>query len=85
MNLSAPTIKKYLDYLEDSFMINQAKRIEIDFVANKGSKRYYIQSAFLICFITTSLLAIEVFMACSTPQICGVRGYSWSFRLRIPP
>lgn len=116
VSLSAPSIKKYLDYLEDAFIINHAKRydvkgrkhigsplkyyfedvglrnarlnfrqqepthlmentiyneliargfsvdigiveqrekgarkqIEIDFIANQGSKRYYLQSAFAL-------------------------------------
>ena len=86
--ISSATIKKYIDYLCDSFLIDKAirydvkgkkyidtpvkyyftdlglrnarlnfrqieethssvrKQLEIDFVCNKGSKRYYIQSAY---------------------------------------
>ena len=74
--ITSATIKKYLDYFEDSFLIESAQRydikgnsyivdvgvvpiaekdlegkvnrrqLEVDFVCNLGSARYYIQSAY---------------------------------------
>ena len=56
-NITAKTIKKYLDYFIDSFLLEAVQRydikgkavrkaLEVDFVCNLGSARYYIQSAY---------------------------------------
>lgn len=60
-NISDKTIKNYTDYLIDSYLISKAdhydikadgkrgkKQLEVDFVATKGSEKYYIQSAFAL-------------------------------------
>lgn len=55
-SISDKTIKNYTDYLIDSYLISKAdrydikgkKQLEVDFVATKGSEKYYIQSAFAL-------------------------------------
>lgn len=60
-NISDKTIKNYTDYLIDSYLISKAdhydikadgkrgkEQLEVDFVATKGSEKYYIQSAFAL-------------------------------------